>query len=181
MGGGRGCAIFLQTFCKTSGGSKGWEGPRPPDQNFLKYMQFLGKSGKFVYWLPTGGLAPPPTWQILCQILAGRLNYKSSTKPCVLTDHFNLIYVILIYINSAIHKAAGLPATSRNALQRPFSHLQPKGFFPFHRIVPGKAGNGSTSGFVNHAVKTIDFIHFIIIMMITASNFKIPKMYLSLV
>ena len=85
-------------LCKTSGGSKGWGRPRPPDQNFLKYMLFLEKSGKFVYWLPTGGLAPPPTWQILCQILTGRLNYKSSTKPCVLTDHFNwwLVRVALV-------------------------------------------------------------------------------------
>ena len=96
-----------------------------------------------------------------------------SAARVVLSDNMSRLHY------SAIHKAAGLPATSRNALQRPFSHLQPKGFFPFHGIVPGKARNGSTSGFVNHAVKTIDFIHFI--MMITASNCKIPKMYLSLV
>ena len=31
--------------------------------------------------------------------------------------------------NSAIHKAAGLPATGRNALQRLFSHSRLKGFF----------------------------------------------------
>ena len=32
------------------------------DQNFLNFMQFFGKSGKFVCWRPPpGGLAPPPT------------------------------------------------------------------------------------------------------------------------
>ena len=31
------------------------------DQNFLNFMQFLGKSGKFVCWRPPKGLAPPPT------------------------------------------------------------------------------------------------------------------------
>ena len=32
------------------------------DQNFLNFMQFLGKSGKFVCWRsPSQGLAPPPT------------------------------------------------------------------------------------------------------------------------
>ena len=36
--------------------------PPPNDQNFLNFMQFLGKSGKFVCWRPCpGGLAPPPT------------------------------------------------------------------------------------------------------------------------
>ena len=33
----------------------------PMDQNFLNFMQFLGKSGKFVCWHPPGELAPPPT------------------------------------------------------------------------------------------------------------------------
>ena len=36
--------------CITSGGSKG--GAHPTDQNFLNFMQFLGKSGKFVCWRP---------------------------------------------------------------------------------------------------------------------------------
>ena len=39
--------------------------PRAPplltEQNFLNFMQFLGKSGKFVCWRPyPSGLAPPP-------------------------------------------------------------------------------------------------------------------------
>ena len=35
--------------------------PPSTDQNFLNFMQFLGKSGKFVCWRPPRGLAPPPT------------------------------------------------------------------------------------------------------------------------
>ena len=31
------------------------------DQNFLNFMQVLGKSGKFVCWRPPLGLALPPT------------------------------------------------------------------------------------------------------------------------
>ena len=40
---------------KSSGGSKGGApGARPPptDQNFLNFMQFFGKSDKFVCWCP---------------------------------------------------------------------------------------------------------------------------------
>ena len=33
----------------------------PTDQNFLNFMQFFNKSGKFVYWQPPGGLVPSPT------------------------------------------------------------------------------------------------------------------------
>ena len=33
----------------------------PTDQNFLNFMRFLAKSGKFVCWRPPGGLVPPPT------------------------------------------------------------------------------------------------------------------------
>ena len=36
----------------TSGRSKGVVPPPPTDQNFLNFMQFLGKSGKFVCWRP---------------------------------------------------------------------------------------------------------------------------------
>ena len=44
-----------------SGGSKGGRSSHT-DQNFLHFMQFFNKSGKFVYWRPPpGGLAPPPT------------------------------------------------------------------------------------------------------------------------
>ena len=33
----------------------------PMDHIFLNFMQFLGKSGKFVCWHPSpGGLTPPP-------------------------------------------------------------------------------------------------------------------------
>ena len=46
-----------------SGGSKG-DAPSahpPTDQNFLNFLQFFGKSDKFVCWLPSpGGLATPP-------------------------------------------------------------------------------------------------------------------------
>ena len=36
--------------------------PPPTAQNFLKFMQFFGKSGKFVCWRPPpGGLVPSPT------------------------------------------------------------------------------------------------------------------------
>ena len=34
-------------------------GAPPTDQNILNFMEFLGKSGKFVCWSPPGGLAPP--------------------------------------------------------------------------------------------------------------------------
>ena len=51
-----------------SGGSKFrcfaylfWLRNHVTDQNFLNFMQFLGKSGKFVCWRPPQGLAPPPT------------------------------------------------------------------------------------------------------------------------
>ena len=40
------------------------QGGRPPptDKKFPNFMQFLGKSGKFVCWCPApGGLAPDPT------------------------------------------------------------------------------------------------------------------------
>ena len=42
---------------------RGAPGTCPPmNQNFLNFMQFFGKSGKFVCWCPPpGGLAPPPT------------------------------------------------------------------------------------------------------------------------
>ena len=37
----------------------GEPGARPPkDQNFLNFMQFLGKSGKFLCWRPLGVGAP---------------------------------------------------------------------------------------------------------------------------
>ena len=42
--------------------------------------------------------------------------------------------------NSAIHKAAGLPAAGVYALQRPFSHSWLSEFFRSTGIVPGKAG-----------------------------------------
>ena len=35
--------------------------PPPTDQNFLNFMHFFDKFGKFVCWRPPpGGLAPPP-------------------------------------------------------------------------------------------------------------------------
>ena len=40
----------------SSGGSKG--GRPPTDQNFLNFMQFWGKSGKFVCWRPLRGWRP---------------------------------------------------------------------------------------------------------------------------
>ena len=53
-----------------------------------------------------------------------------------------------IFSNSTIHKAARLPATSRNAPQRPLRDF----FFCCTRIIPGKAMNSSANGSVNHAV-----------------------------
>ena len=44
--------------------SKQWQiqGGHPPTvQNFLNFMQFIGKFGKIVCWYPPRGLAPPPT------------------------------------------------------------------------------------------------------------------------
>ena len=50
---------------------------RPPDQNFLNFMQFLGKSGKFVCWRPPGVGAP---------------SYgESCIRPCHLRNYFETV------------------------------------------------------------------------------------------
>ena len=46
-------------LCEYSGGSKG--GAPPTAQNFLDFMQFLGKFDKIICWRPPRGSAPHPT------------------------------------------------------------------------------------------------------------------------
>ena len=58
-------------------------------------------------------------------------------------------------VYSTIHKAARLPTTIRNAVQRLVSHSRFKGFFRSTGIVPGKVGNSSVGGSVNHAVNSV--------------------------
>ena len=47
----------METKMRTSDGSKG--APPPTDQNFLNFMQFLRKSGKFICWRPLEVWSPP--------------------------------------------------------------------------------------------------------------------------
>ena len=68
------------------------------------------------------------------------------------------------WFNSAIHKAAVRSAAIQNNLRRSFLLAAPIDsqwtLFCSTGIVPGKAGNGSASGFVNITVKPIFCLNF---------------------
>ena len=60
------------------GGTPG-EAP-PTNQNFLNFMQYLGKSGKFVCWRPLKGLVPLPTGNPVSAPARNNIHYKPLIK-----------------------------------------------------------------------------------------------------
>ena len=70
------------------------QAPASTDQHFLNFMQFLGKSGKFVCWRSPSWRVGAPPWGILDLPLLGDIqfhNFQSSGKYM-----FTLVYFTVI-------------------------------------------------------------------------------------
>ena len=72
---------------------RGAPGVRPTAQNFLNFMQFLGKSGKFVCWRPLlWEILDPPLLQHRSTALC-HLQHRSIIQPSTSTCNFENLYM----------------------------------------------------------------------------------------